>query len=583
MDTIELSKERKLLGITLNRFAWAVEVLAVAIGLSIALMQAVTTYNVAYANANASIDTSVFLDVIISALPFVMVSVVELTKIPFTQVVYATTNTLWKSLFAISLLFLAFITFESAFNGFERFFSNQTRGIDTLKKELVTTEEEIKPIEEHRFQLATLTVDKIETQYNKRQNTLSKERSEQAAVILGRTEDLRASIQTEYVTSLQEQLADKRQVLGSIRADLDKDITRIYSSNEAAQSVSNRDFESQRRNLQLQLKVATEQFSSDKITGDNKIENAGFFRKSEVERKVREDLERQQTTLDDLRQQLNALDFTSNQARLDTTLQEKINNTRSSYGLRVDTLNSEIRQLSKDISKSLGSKEKGIESQVDRNAKELAGIDAKFTDQRSENDRVRDNLLAKLKNNENLINDIDLQLVDLQKQRIDIRTKINKQVGDNQVYRMAQWWYSKESAADLDRSEVSAIAVLWFGSLGVLVAITGILLAFASCVILDNTIKDKKDLVLTKSDIKSSIINVINSIRRYLIYRRRLIRAPRIKEVPKEVIKEIPVDKVVIVEKPVEIVKRELVHVPFYTNDEKLLKMQTPDFPPKKG
>lgn len=40
---------------------------------------------------------------------------------------------------------------------------------------------------------------------------------------------------------------------------------------------------------------------------------------------------------------------------------------------------------------------------------------------------------------------------------------------------------------------------------------------------------------------------------------------------PVEVVKEIPVQKVVTTEKPVEIIKKELVHVPFYTNDQNLL------------
>ena len=62
---------------------------------------------------------------------------------------------------------------------------------------------------------------------------------------------------------------------------------------------------------------------------------------------------------------------------------------------------------------------------------------------------------------------------------------------------------------------------------------------------------------------------------------RKRIREPkivtkiRIKEVPKEVIKEIPVDKVVLTEVPVETIKTKIVYEPLYTNDPSLLKFGT--------
>ena len=80
-----------------------------------------------------------------------------------------------------------------------------------------------------------------------------------------------------------------------------------------------------------------------------------------------------------------------------------------------------------------------------------------------------------------------------------------------------------------------------------------------------------------------------------MLARRRKYNEPKIVtkiqevEVPKEVIKEVPVDKIVIqevkvdvpVEKivvqevPVEVVKKEVVHVPIYTNDPDLIKFGT--------
>jgi hypothetical protein len=72
-----------------------------------------------------------------------------------------------------------------------------------------------------------------------------------------------------------------------------------------------------------------------------------------------------------------------------------------------------------------------------------------------------------------------------------------------------------------------------------------------------------------------------HTIRRMFISLRKRIREPkivtkiRIKEVPKEVIKEIPVDKVILTEVPVETIKTKIVYEPLYTNDPSLLKFGT--------
>ena len=55
--------------------------------------------------------------------------------------------------------------------------------------------------------------------------------------------------------------------------------------------------------------------------------------------------------------------------------------------------------------------------------------------------------------------------------------------------------------------------------------------------------------------------------------REKIIHNEVIKEV--EVVKEVPVDKVVIQEVPVEVVKKEVIHVPIYTNDPDLIKFGT--------
>jgi hypothetical protein len=197
-------------------------------------------------------------------------------------------------------------------------------------------------------------------------------------------------------------------------------------------------------------------------------------------------------------------------------------------------------------------------------------MERKFADQQSDNEKIRETEFNKLAKNEELIANFDKTIFEKKNERVVLRNLVNVKVGDNQVYRMAQWWYSKESAADLDRKDVMVIATLWFGSLAMLIAVTGILLAFASYVIRDPYIDDH---VGPRDNVSSLTKKSYNSFRRLVIYWRRVQRRPIIKEVEKVVIKEVPVEKIVRVEIPFEVIRKEIVHIPLYTQDKSLLKL----------
>ena len=47
---------------------------------------------------------------------------VEMTKIPMSGAAYYATRWYWKVMFTLGLLFVAFVTFETMFNGLERNF-----------------------------------------------------------------------------------------------------------------------------------------------------------------------------------------------------------------------------------------------------------------------------------------------------------------------------------------------------------------------------------------------------------------------------------------------------------------------------
>jgi hypothetical protein len=134
--------------------------------------------------------------------------------------------------------------------------------------------------------------------------------------------------------------------------------------------------------------------------------------------------------------------------------------------------------------------------------------------------------------------------------------------------------------------------MVWFGSLATIVSIMGVVLAFGAF-ILKNTPPDG-------SKNRRGTGPIGRAFRKTLASRRKKYNAPKIKkvevekivEVEKEVIKEVPVEKIVKVDKevvvevpkivevpvPVDVVKKEVVHYPIFTNDPDYLKFSKTKF-----
>ena len=87
--------------------AWAVEIMAALLGLLIAFFMAYDAYNL-----TTDKGTSVILNSILGALPFLLIAIIEPTKIPLAGGLYKVKNWGWKSLILAALLGLTFVTFE---------------------------------------------------------------------------------------------------------------------------------------------------------------------------------------------------------------------------------------------------------------------------------------------------------------------------------------------------------------------------------------------------------------------------------------------------------------------------------------
>ena len=95
--------------------AWAVEIMAALLGLLIAFFMAYDAYRY-----TTDEGTSVIFNAILGALPFLLIAIIEPTKIPLAGGLYKVRNWGWKMLILAALLGLTFVTFETMFTGLER-------------------------------------------------------------------------------------------------------------------------------------------------------------------------------------------------------------------------------------------------------------------------------------------------------------------------------------------------------------------------------------------------------------------------------------------------------------------------------
>jgi hypothetical protein len=566
-------EKKSPLATNLLRFAWVVEVFAVLTGLLIAVMIGIDTLDKILMSRpleERALKTQDIINTIIAALPFVLVAVVELAKIPVAQAAYNTINKLWKTTFFATLLLLALITFETTLNGFERNFSNLTFVIDKFKDQLDTSNAKIVELERQKLEAEELTAQTIEARYNGRRLELTTDRDSQVNQLTDRIAELKASVKTETTQALQRELKLVQDELAQVRKDRTIEIQRLIDRNDSQMDSATAEVEKKRQDF----KEAIEQFDSkirnEKTEKQSSLDKAGLFASDTRIRKEYDDrIKQYESERTVILSELNNLSVSDNQNSLQQVLNQKTETIDKKYSDLIETTKSKISNLNDEIAKSISLVEADIKTSVDSLYQQQKATESKFGQQLAENNVERDRQYLLLKGSQESINQINTGLTELNNSRVELRNQINAEVSNNQIYRITRSWTGIESSADISRGQVATTATVWFGSLAFVVAFTGILLALASCVISD----EKKGI--KKENKRSSFAA---TYRRYLAHKHKVLKRPKIitieieKPIVREVIKEVPVDKVVFKEVTKEIIKNRLIHVPVYTNDKSLLK-----------
>ena len=117
----EKFEKEKNFGKKIYYTAWAIEILAASIGLLIA---AIIAYQAYFDLPEIEKTLGTGINALIGALPFLVIAIIEPTKIPLAYGLYKVKLFGWKMLILVSLLALTFVTFETMFTGLERNLNN---------------------------------------------------------------------------------------------------------------------------------------------------------------------------------------------------------------------------------------------------------------------------------------------------------------------------------------------------------------------------------------------------------------------------------------------------------------------------
>jgi len=234
-------------------------------------------------------------------------------------------------------------------------------------------------------------------------------------------------------------------------------------------------------------------------------------------------------------------------------------------------------QLANQLASALSENKDKLQPILDSLQRQRSETTEKYAELREKAQRRHSANQEDLTSRENQVADLRVRSAELRQERLSLRDEINRNAEDSQIYRVTALWVGKDSPADITNEELRTVSFIWFGSLAAITAWTGTLLAFAGLAVRYGGGGQQPRL-------RVLLAKALHGIRALAVDSRRRARKPIIKEIEKEVVitvevtKEVPVDKVVFKEVPKEVIRKELVYVPFFSDDPGILSRTVDEF-----
>tara|TARA_Y100000385_G_scaffold264000_1_gene297004 strand:+ start:255 stop:1715 length:1461 start_codon:yes stop_codon:yes gene_type:complete len=454
----------------LIRLAWTVEIIAVCIGFMISILVSVSAFR-------SSTDSIGFLDstsaILIAGLPFLLIAVVELCKIPLVFTFMNVRSKYWRSIFLFFVLFLCLITFETMLNGFERNFSNLNRAVDNRNNEIINIDSQIALLEKRRGYAQKFTEDDLTIEVEQKNEFLDQELNRNVRRINAVESNQLSGIDRGFEPQLDAEIRELMTLRDKYydNWNSEKELIEERFTTMLVENVSGSRDERTRllndlNSLKEEMRVA--------------MEDASFLTRSGVERKYRQLVKEKEQQLNGITTGYLGAAALEKQSLMENQLRQQIAFVNSKYERRIGDVNDRLDSKKQEIVDRYAEND-AIEKEVVSKAKNERS--RYYSANSRGKNSVEQYLEAKQVELEVITATVfkfDQQIFELENQQRILNNESNQLINQNQVYRLAMYIYGKSSVDGVDKRMLGVVAILWFGSLALIASVTGVMLALAS-------------------------------------------------------------------------------------------------------
>lgn len=455
----------------LVKLAWTIEIIAVLIGFTISIVVSVSAFQ-SYADDKSVGLLSGFSAVMVAGLPFLLIAVVELCKIPLTFAFMSVKNVFWRGLFLLFVLFLCLITFETMLNGFERNFSNLNRAIDIRKNDIENVDSEIVLLNRRKQHVQKFTEEELLAEISGTQHKIDLSFSDMVGQINKSTRRILSTINDSFEEPLKAEIHRLMDVRDGYYNDWSAEKATLEERFSVLLLGNISGSQDERGRLLDELNILKDDMQLA-------MKDANFFTRDGHERKYRSLIKEKERQLSQITVGYLGAGAIQKQSLMEEQLKQQMEFVNQKYQGRVDDLNERIMGLKQEITDRHQKNASLRSSVVSKSAKDKARFATIKKDSTADLNSFQEGKLAELEVITDQTFKLDEKIFLLHNIQRKSQSEINHLINQNQVYRMAMYAYGKQSATDVSRRMVGVVGLFWFGSLALIASVTGVMLALA--------------------------------------------------------------------------------------------------------
>ena len=447
-----------------------------------------------------------------------------------------------------------FLAFETLMTAFQMNGAMQTGNIDKTIIDKRALTEKSKILNEEILDLSSLTQEKINSDYDEAIKRINQEEDKEISNINDSMQQIELLIAQSSIDSI----SDKESILNDELLNIDE--IRNSQINEIKGSFKNKE-----DNIINQIS----KIETNIILWNTRLNNSecGFARQFSS-RECKESITSNEEELDNLNKKL---------VRNEDTLQREIDSINLDFKENKNAINNELKLLADKKIQDESNIKGEYALDLNKLRENKSDIYDKYSERKKEVLSKKNEKEIKLANAEKVLETKKNEKINLEKEISDKRDKINQLSRTNPNYILAKnigsWIFDDcegvEESSDVSSGCLAKTTGLFWGSISLVVAITGTVVAIGSEVLRSTTIRERKS-PKGKRSMRYLLVGAYKYFRKPKVIVKEI---EKIVEKPVEVVKEVPVQKVEFTEVPKikEVIKKEIVHVPLYTNDESLI------------